>query len=138
MRVLGVNLPDQEKSKIALTRVYGIGRVRAKQLLAELKIDSEKRLKDLGSEEVVRLTKALGSLKVEGDLRKQVSDNIERLKAIRSYRGIRHILNMPVRGQRTRVNARTRRGKKKTVGALTKEMWAKIETQQKAAMAKKA
>ena len=77
--------------------------------------------------------KALEEFKVEGDLKKEIRENIDRLKAIKSYRGIRHIVNLPVRGQRTKTNARTVKGKKKTVGSLTKEAWAKIESQQKAA-----
>ena len=77
--------------------------------------------------------KALEGFTVEGDLKKEIRENIDRLKAIKCYRGIRHIVSLPVRGQRTKSNARTRKGKKKTVGSLTKEAWAKIETQQKAA-----
>ena len=137
MRILGVELPDQERVEIGLTRIYGIGRKNVFQLLSLAQIKADKRIKDLTKEELARLTKALEEFKVEGDLRKEISDNIERLKAIRCYRGIRHILNLPVYGQRTRTNARTKRGKRKTVGALTKEMWAKLEAQQRAAMAKK-
>jgi small subunit ribosomal protein S13 len=77
--------------------------------------------------------KALETFKVEGDLKKEIRENIDRLKAIKAYRGIRHIVSLPVRGQRTKTNSRTRKGKKKTVGSLTKEAWAKIEAQQKAA-----
>ena len=77
--------------------------------------------------------KALESFTVEGDLKKEIRENIDRLKAIKCYRGIRHIVGLPVRGQRTKSNSRTRKGKKKTVGSLTKEAWAKMETQQKAA-----
>jgi len=137
MRILGVELPDQERVEIGLTRIRGIGRKNVFQLLSLAQIKADKRIKDLTKEELARLTKALEEFKVEGDLRKEISDNIERLKAIRCYRGIRHILNLPVYGQRTRTNARTKRGKRKTVGALTKEMWAKLEAQQRAAMAKK-
>ncbi len=137
MRILGIELPDRERVEIGLTRIYGIGRKNVIQLLALAKLDPNKRLKELTKEEIVRLTKALEKFKIEGDLRKEIEDHIERLKAIRCYRGIRHILNLPVHGQRTRTNARTKRGKRKTVGALTKEMWAKLEAQQRAAMAKK-
>ena len=137
MRILGIELPDHERVEIGLTRIYGIGRKNVFQLLAWAKINADKRIKDLTKEEVARVTKALDKFKIEGDLRKEVNDNIERLKAIRCYRGIRHILNLPVHGQRTKTNARTKRGKRKTVGALTKEMWAKLEAQQRAAMAKK-
>ena len=77
--------------------------------------------------------KALEDFQTEGDLKREIRENIDRLKAIKCYRGIRHIVSLPVRGQRTKSNSRTRKGRKKTVGSLTKEAWAKIETQQKAA-----
>lgn len=137
MRILGIELPDKERAEVGLTRIYGIGRKNVGHLLALVQIEADKRIKDLTKEEIARLAKALEKFKIEGDLRKEINDNIERLKAIRCYRGIRHILNLPVHGQRTRTNARTKRGKRKTVGALTKEMWAKLEAQQRAAMAKK-
>ena len=137
MRILGVKLPDYERVEVGLTRIYGIGSKNVIQLLASAKVRGDKRIKELTKEDVVRLTKVLENFKTEGDLRKEISDNIERLKAIRCYRGIRHILNLPVHGQRTKSNARTKRGKKKTVGALTKEMWAKLEAQQRAALTKK-
>lgn len=137
MRIAGVQIPDQERIEIALTRIYGIGRKNVYQLIKLARLEPGKRAKELTKEEVGRIIAALGKFKIEGDLRKEVRDNIERLKMIRCYRGIRHILNLPVRGQRTRTNARTKRGKRKTVGALTKEMWAKLEAQQKAALGKK-
>lgn len=138
MRIAGIQVPDKERVEIALTRIYGIGRSNVRKLIDMAKIDANKRVEKLSGEEVARIISALDSFKIEGDLKKAVRDDIERLKRIRCYRGIRHTLGLPVRGQRTRSNARTRRGKRKTVGALTKEMWAKIEAQQqqKAAMEK--
>lgn len=137
MRILGINLPDNEKVDIGLTRIYGIGRKNVVGILKKAGLDNKKRIKDLTNEEIAEITKVCESIRLEGDLRKEENDNIERLKTIRCFRGLRHIAGLPVRGQRTKTNARTRRGKKKTVGALTKEMWAKLETQQKAVLGKK-
>jgi len=136
MRISGIDVPDNERLEIALTRIYGIGRRNVHQLLATTKLNPDKRAKELTPEEIRRIIGALEKFKIEGDLRAEIRGNIERLKRIRCYRGIRHILNLPVRGQRTRTNARTKRGKRKTVGALSKEMWAKIEAQQKEALGK--
>jgi len=133
MRISGVDIPDHERAEIGLTRFYGIGRTIVKDLMKSAKIDPDKRVKDFSRDEISRIIKALEPLKTEGDLKREIRDNIQRLKAIKCYRGLRHILNLPARGQRTRVNARTRKGGKKTVGALTKEAWAKIEAQQKKA-----
>jgi len=131
MRILGVEIPDNERVEIGLTRFYGIGRTNVKKLAAMSKLNLDTRVKDLTRDEVSVLMKSLESFRVEGDLKKEIRENIDRLKAIHSYRGIRHIVNLPVRGQRTKTNSRTRKGKKKTVGSLTKEAWAKIESQQK-------
>jgi small subunit ribosomal protein S13 len=133
MRIVGVEIPDQERVEIGLTRFYGIGRTNVKELAKAAKIDLNTRIKDLSRDDVANIMKALETFKIEGDLKKEIRENIERLKAIHSYRGIRHIVSLPARGQRTRTNSRTRKGKKKTVGSLTKEAWAKIEAQQKAA-----
>jgi small subunit ribosomal protein S13 len=133
MRIVGVEIPDQERAEVGLTRFFGIGPSNVKTLASKANIDLNKRIKDLSRDEVANLMKALEDFKVEGDLKKEIRENIDRLKAIHSYRGIRHIVNLPARGQRTRTNSRTRKGKKKTVGSLTKEAWAKIEAQQKAA-----
>lgn len=130
MRIGGVQIPDQERLEVALTRIYGIGSNNVKTLIKIVKIDPDKRVKDLAGEEVAKITAALESFKIEGDLRSEVRENIERLKAIRCYRGIRHMLNLPTRGQRTRTNARTKRGKRKTVGALAKELWARVGGQE--------
>ncbi len=137
MRILGIDIPDKERAEIGLTKIYGIGRKNVFELLEKTKVDPVKRVKDLTKQEVAVLIKALEDFEIEGDLRKRTADNIVRLKAIRCYRGLRHILNLPVRGQRTKTNARTKRGSRKTVGALTKKLWAKLEEQQRAAISKK-
>ncbi|MFA5827889.1 MAG: 30S ribosomal protein S13 [Candidatus Shapirobacteria bacterium] len=133
MRIIGVEIPDNERAEIGLTRFYGIGRTNIKSLAKLAKIDLNTRIKDLSRDDVANLMKALETFRVEGDLKKEIRESIDRLKAIKCYRGIRHIVGLPARGQRTKSNARTRKGKKKTVGSLTKEAWAKIESQQKAA-----
>lgn len=133
MRIAGVEIPDQERAEIGLTRFYGIGRTNVKSLALKAKIGLDARIKDLSRDDIGNLMKALEDFVVEGDLKKEIRENIDRLKAIKCYRGIRHIVSLPTRGQRTKSNSRTRKGKKKTVGSLTKEAWAKIETQQKAA-----
>jgi len=133
MRILGVEIPDNERAEIGLTRFFGIGRTNVKKVASMAKIDLNTRIKDLTRDDVSVLMKVLESFKIEGDLKKEIRENIDRLKAIKSYRGLRHIVSLPVRGQRTKTNARTRKGKKKTVGSLTKEAWAKIETAQNVA-----
>ena len=124
-RISGIDIPDEKRTQVALTYSYGIGRKRVEDVLEEAKVDGNKRAKDLSTDEVSRLQRAIEKNNVEGNLRKQVRENIERLKRIGAYRGMRHAANLPVRGQRTRVNARTKRGKRKTVGALKKEEAAK-------------
>lgn len=111
-RILGVDIPKEKRIEISLTYLYGIGRVTSNQLLKEINIDPNKRAKDLNEEEVARITNALqkGELKVEGDLRRDIAQNIKRLMDIGSWRGSRHKKGLPVRGQRTRTNARTRKG----------------------------
>jgi len=133
MRISGVEIPDNERAQVGLTRFYGIGPSNVVALAKKAKIGLNTRIKDLSRDDISVLMKSLESFKVEGDLKKEVRENIDRLRAIKCYRGIRHIVGLPVRGQRTKTNSRTRKGKKKTVGSLTKEAWAKIETQQKAA-----
>ncbi len=136
MRLGGIEIPDNERLEIALTRVYGIGRKNVLALIKAANVDIDKRAAKLDSDEKARIITALENFRTEGDLRQELRTNIERLKTIKTYRGIRHIVGLPVRGQRTRDNARTRKGKKKTVGSLTKEMWAKIESQEKGAEGK--
>lgn len=127
-RIAGVDLPDHKRIDIALTCLYGIGRSNVRGLIAKANIDGAKRVAKLTDEEINKLQRLLDKeYKVEGDLRGEVSENIKRLKEIGSYRGLRHLRNLPVRGQRTRSNARTKRGRKQTVGALRKEIRAKLE-----------
>ena len=133
MRISGIEIPDKERAEVGLTRFYGIGPVNVINLAKLADINLDTRIKDLTRENINNLMKALENFVVEGDLKKEVRENIDRLRAIKCYRGIRHIVGLPVRGQRTKSNARTRKGKKKTVGSLTKEAWAKMETAQKAA-----
>ena len=130
MRISGVNIPDEKKLNIALTYIYGVGRSNVWEILKTANVDSEKRVKDLSEDEQKKIQQALETYKVEGDLRAEVSENIKRLKEIGSYRGSRHIKNLPSRGQRTRSNARTKRGKRVTIGAIKKEESAKVETAQ--------
>lgn len=138
VRIYGVEIPEKDRVEYGLTKIYGIGWSRAKMILEKLEIDKQKRVKDLTEEEIRKLNEFLKeNFKLEGELREEIKDNIERLKQIRCYRGIRHIQNLPVRGQRTRSNARTKRGKRKTVSAFTKEMWAKIEQIEKQKKQKK-
>jgi len=133
MKIIGVHIPDDERVKYGLTAIYGIGQNNVDQLLAQTDVKPNKRVKSLTKKEVSQIIKALENFKVEGDLRKSVKDNIERLKKIRCYRGIRHIVGLPAHGQRTQTNARTVKGPAKTVGALKKEDWAKLEEQQRKA-----
>lgn len=117
-RVAGVDLPKNKRLDIALRYIYGIGPAIANEIIEELSLDPAKRVKDLTEEDVNGINNLITkSLKVEGDLRREIQANIKRLVEISSYRGSRHRRNLPVRGQRTKTNARTRRGKRKTVGA---------------------
>lgn len=127
MRIAGTNIPDEKRIDIALTYLYGIGRGNVKDVLAKAGIDAAKRTKALDEEEVKKITKALETYKLEGDLRSEVQTNIRRLRELGSYRGVRHNRSLPVRGQRTRSNARTKRGKRVTIGAIKKELAAKME-----------
>ncbi|BCX16124.1 MAG: 30S ribosomal protein S13 [Candidatus Parcubacteria bacterium] len=119
MRLLGVNLPDQKKIVFALTHFYGIGLSLAEKILKETNVDSSKKTKELTPEEINRIKEYIEkNCKVEGELRQIVRSNIERLKNISCYRGIRHIKRLPVRGQRTKTNSRTVRGNvRKTAGS---------------------
>jgi len=127
-RIAGVDIPDQKRVIIALTYIYGIGKKFSVEILSEANINESKRAKDLTADEISRIAKILDRYNTEGNLRKTVRENIDRLKRIGAYRGLRHIMGLPVRGQRTRVNARTKRGKRKTVGALKKEETTKKES----------
>jgi len=115
-RLVGVDLPREKRIEIALTYIFGVGRTRAQQALAETGISPDTRVKDLGDEELVKLRDYLaGNFKIEGDLRREVAADIRRKVEIGSYQGIRHRRGLPVRGQRTKTNARTRKGPKRTV-----------------------
>ena len=127
-RLAGIDLPNDKHISVSLTKIYGIGRARALSLLGQVKIDPTTHTKDVAPKQLQDLAKALEKLPIEGDLRAQIRENIQRLKRIGAYRGLRHIMNLPVRGQRTRTNARTRKGKRRTVGAMTKEMRQKLDT----------
>lgn len=130
-RIAGIDIPEKKKTIIALTYVYGVGPKIASEIVDKAKIDGDKRAKDLTGEEIAKIQRVLERYNVEGALRKLIRDNIDRLKRIGSYRGSRHIAGLPSRGQRTRVNARTRRGRRLTVGAMKKEDLAKVEAAKK-------
>ena len=136
MRIAGITIPDNKRIDVALTYIYGVGRSNVYPLLEQAKIDPHKRVKDLSADELSRLQNAVDTLKVEGDLRKEIRQNISRLRDIGSYRGIRHGKSLPVRGQRTRTNARTKRGKRMTIGALKKEIKAQVDASKKEKEAK--
>jgi small subunit ribosomal protein S13 len=116
-RIAGVNLPNQKRLEIGLTYIYGIGQTTAQHVLAELGLDPNTKVRDLTDEETTRLQRYIdANLQVEGDLRRERSQAIKRLQEIGSYRGQRHRRGLPANGQRTKTNARTRKGPKKTVG----------------------
>ena len=126
MRVVGVNVPEEKRVDIALTYIYGIGRSNVYQILASAKIEPTRRLKGLSEDELGRIQKALETYKIEGDLRADLASDVKRLREIGSYRGSRHAKSLPARGQRTRSNARTKRGKRVTIGAIKKEVAARM------------
>ena len=120
-RVAGADIPDAKRVEIALTYIYGIGRTRSVQILTETKIDKNTRVKDLTDDQLVAIRDFIeGTFKVEGDLRRDVAADIRRKVEIGSYEGIRHRKGLPVRGQRTKTNARTRKGPKRTVAGKKK------------------
>ena len=120
-RIAGVDIPRDKRVIVALTYIYGVGPTRARQALSETGVDESTRVRDLGDDEVQRLRSYLeGTFRLEGDLRREVAENIKRKMEIGSYQGIRHRLGLPVRGQRTHTNARTRKGPRKTVGGIRK------------------
>ncbi|GAX89296.1 30S ribosomal protein S13 [Effusibacillus lacus] len=120
-RIAGVDLPRDKRVEIALTYIFGIGRATSNQVLAETGINPDTRVRDLTEEEVSKLREVIDkTLKVEGDLRREIALNIKRLIEIGSYRGVRHRKGLPVRGQRTKTNARTRKGPRRTVAGKKK------------------
>ena len=126
MRVAGVNIPDEKRVDISLTYIFGVGRNIVNEILEKAKIEPSKRTKQLTEEEIIRIQKTLDTYKIEGDLRADRVSDIKRLRDINSYRGVRHSKSLPVRGQRTRSNARTKRGKRVTIGAIKKEVAERI------------
>lgn len=125
-RISGVNIPDDKRVEIALTYIYGIGLTTSQKILAEGGVDPNTRVKDLTEAQVIKIREYIDkNVRVEGDLQREVSANIKRLKEINSYRGLRHKANLPVHGQRTKTNARTKRGKKVTMGSGRKKASAK-------------
>ena len=116
-RIAGVNLPKGKRIEVALTYIYGIGRSSSKKLLTKLKIDLDIKVENLTGDQEQNIREAISKLITEGDLRRQVTNDIKRLQEIGTYRGFRHRRRLPVRGQRTKTNARTKRGKRVTMGS---------------------
>ncbi|MDD5732096.1 MAG: 30S ribosomal protein S13 [Patescibacteria group bacterium] len=121
VRIAGINLPDNKRVEVALTYIYGIGRSTSVKILDELKINKDTKSKDLSDKEADALRVRIEKMPIEGDLRRAFSQDIKRLKDIGTYRGIRHKASLPVRGQRTKTNARTKRGKRVTMGSGRKK-----------------
>lgn len=132
MRIAGFTIPEDKRVDISLTYLYGIGRKNIVPILEKAQVDVSKRVHALTEDEQKRIQKALETYKVEGDLRAEVNGDVKRLREIGAYRGVRHSRGLPVHGQRTRSNARTKRGKRVTIGAVKKDVIAKIEAAQKA------
>lgn len=128
-RIAGVELQDKIRIDYALTQIKGIGWALSKEILSHLKIAPEKRVAKLTAEELTKIAGKVEDYQIEGELARNVKGNISRLQAIGSYRGLRHTKGLPVRGQRTRTNARTKRGKRKTVGAFKKEALTRVQQQ---------
>lgn len=126
MRFTGVNIPDEKKVFIALRYIYGVGPSNVGGILKKAGVSKDKRVRELTEEELKKLQHVVEEIKTEGDLRAEISENIKRLKEVGAYRGSRHSHNLPVRGQRTRSNARTKRGKRVTIGAIKKEVAVKM------------
>jgi len=122
VRIAGIDLPKNERVEISLTRIFGVGRTVSKKILRETGIDPNKKSKDLTDEEGSKIRAVIDrDIKVEGDLRREISMNIKRLQDIGSYRGLRHRSRLPSRGQRTKTNARTRKGPRKAIGSMKKK-----------------
>ncbi len=119
-RIAGIDIPENKRGIIALTYIFGIGRSKAKEILGDAKVDENIKVQDWSDDEIGRIRDVAGKLKIEGELRSEIQLNIKRLMDIGSYRGIRHRLGLPLRGQRTKNNSRTRKGKRKTVAGKKK------------------
>ena len=127
-RIAGVDLPSEKRIEASLPYIYGIGATLTAKILEDCNLDPNKRTKDLTEEDVNKLQREVEKYKVEGDLRREIQGNIKRLQEIGTYRGVRHSKNLPSRGQRTRTNARTKRGTRITIGTVRKEVVAKTQT----------
>lgn len=127
-RIAGVDLPNEKRIDIGLTYIFGIGKHTSEKILQKLHIDPSLKVKSISSEQINLIAKEIETFPVEGELKKIVNENIQTLRRIMSYRGMRHSMHLPARGQRTRTNARTLKGKRKTVGAMTKETREKMVT----------
>jgi len=114
-RIAGIDIPKNKRGVIALTYIFGIGRSRAKEILAKAKVDESIKVQDWNDEQIASIREEVGTLKIEGELRSEIQINIKRLMDIGCYRGIRHRTGLPLRGQKTKNNSRTRKGKRKTV-----------------------
>lgn len=130
-RIAGIELSDKFRIDYALTRIKGIGWSKSRDILKNAAVAESVRLKDLTADDLAKVTAELEKQTTEGDLVRQIRENIRRLRDISAYRGVRHSRGLPVRGQRTKSNARTKRGKRKTVGAFKKEMMAKTDAAKK-------
>jgi small subunit ribosomal protein S13 len=122
MRIAGITLDDNKRIEIALTAIYGIGRSKAQRILTEAKVDFGRKPGDLSADEENLVRKMVESMTIEGELRREIGSNIKRLRDIKSYRGSRHSRGLPARGQRTRTNGRTKRGKRVTMGSGKKKV----------------
>lgn len=132
LRIAGVDLPEEKKIPFALRYIYGVGPKVAAEIVKQANLSADKRARDLTSEEIGRIQTILDHYMTEGDLKRKVADDVDRLKRIKSYRGMRHAMGLPARGQRTRTNSRTVRGnKRQTIGSMTKEMASKLEEAKK-------
>jgi len=125
-RISGIEIPSEKRIEASLPYIYGVGPTLAKKIIKDCNLDADMRTKNLSEDETNRLQKELEKYKIEGDLRREIQSNIKRLQEIGTYRGLRHSKNLPARGQRTRVNARTKRGKRVTIGTSRKEVVTKM------------
>jgi len=116
MRILGITIPDEKRLEIGLTILFGVGRSRAKAILMEAGVSPDTKAKEASVEQENKIRSIIDGLTIEGDLKREVNGNVKRLKDIKAYRGLRHLRSLPVRGQRTKTNARTKRGARKTMG----------------------
>ena len=128
-RISGVDIPSEKRIESSLPYIYGIGKSLAQKIIKDCNLDPNKRTKNLTEEDINMLQKTLEKYKIEGDLRREIQSNVKRLQEIGSYRGSRHSKNLPARGQRTRVNARTKRGKRITIGTVRKDVAVKMGDQ---------